>query len=70
MSSAPEPVERVLRTVSDPSRGHPDAEMSAIGWAMFVALLFLFLPFLPVIAAVWLISKTVGFLVGQTRGGM
>ena len=69
-SAAPEPVKRVLRTVSSPSRGHSDPEMSAVGWAMFVALLFLMVPFLPVIVAVWLISKTIEFLAGQTKGGM
>ena len=70
MSSAPEPVERFVRAVSKPSRGKPDAEMSTIGWVMFVVVLFLVLPFAPVIAAVWLLSKAAKFVARQTRGGM
>ncbi len=70
MSSAPEPVERLVRTVSSPSHGHSDPGMSAIGWMIFVGLLFLLVPLLPIIAAVWLISKVTEFLTGQTRGGL
>ncbi|SEW18782.1 DUF7535 family protein [Halobacterium jilantaiense] len=70
MSSAPEPVERLVRTVSKSSKGGPNAEMSTVGWLMAVALLFLVVPFAPVIAAVWLLSKAAKFLTRQTRGGM
>jgi len=69
-SAAPEPVKRVLRTVSSPSKGGPDAEMSTIGWVMAVALLILVVPFAPVIAVVWLLSKVAKFVAGQTKGGM
>jgi hypothetical protein len=44
--------------------------MSTIGWLVFVGLLFLLVPLLPVIAVVWGISKVTGFLARQTRGGM
>jgi hypothetical protein len=69
-SAAPEPVKRALRTVSRPSKGGPAAEMSTIGWVMAIALLFLVVPFAPVIAVIWLLSKVTKFLTRQTRGGM
>lgn len=70
MSATPEPVERVVRSVSPQRIPKPNAEMSTVGWLVFVGLLFLLVPLLPVIVAVWGISKVTGFLAGQTKGGM
>jgi len=52
-SRLPEP----LRTVTPPSRTHPDAQMDAIGWLIFLGLLVLLLPVLPLLLVVWLISR-------------
>jgi len=52
-SALPEP----LRTVTPPSGTHPDAEMDAIGWAVFVGLLIVLTPLIPIIAVIWLIAK-------------
>ncbi|WP_435320179.1 DUF7535 family protein [Haloarchaeobius sp. TZWSO28] len=48
---------KVLRTVTDLPRGHPNEEMSLVGLVMFGLLLVIMLPILPVIALVWLVGK-------------
>lgn len=50
------------RTVTPSYLPHPDAEMDAVGWTFFVLLLVLFVPFLPLVALVWLLSKAIEFL--------
>ena len=52
-SALPEP----LRTVTPPSRTHPDESMDAIGWAMFLGLVVVLTPLIPIIAVIWLIAK-------------
>jgi hypothetical protein len=52
-SLLPEP----LRSVTAPSRTHPDASMDAIGWGIALGLVILLLPLLPFIIIVWGISK-------------
>ena len=52
-SALPEP----LRTVTPPSRTHPDESMDVIGWAMFIGLLVVLTPLIPIIAVIWLIAK-------------
>ncbi|MFC6863119.1 hypothetical protein ACFQGE_06545 [Halomicroarcula sp. GCM10025817] len=54
-SILPEP----LRTVTPPSRTHPDQDMDIIGWGIFLGLLVLLVPLLPFIIIVWVISKVV-----------
>jgi hypothetical protein len=62
-------IREVYRTLGEPFRSRPDAEMNAIGWALFVGLIALFLPFLPLVLLVWLLSKVVGAVAqrGQER---
>lgn len=50
---------RAYRTVTPTYRPRGDSEMDAIGWGLFVGLLFLLIPFLPILVAVWAISKVV-----------
>ncbi len=57
-SRLPEP----LRTVTPPSGTHPDAQMDAIGWLIFLGLLILLLPVLPILIIVWLIDNVRGSL--------
>jgi len=52
-SRLPEP----LRTVTPPSRTHPDAEMDVIGWLIFIGLLVILTPLIPILAVVWLIAR-------------
>ncbi|WP_254542882.1 DUF7535 family protein [Halomarina pelagica] len=46
-----------MRTVTPEYFGRPDAEMSAIGWALFLGMVILLVPLLPFIAIVWAVSK-------------
>lgn len=60
-SSAPgDPVTRAYRSVSTRYGPHGDAEMNAVGWALFLGIVFLLFPLLPIIVVVWLVSKAVG----------
>ena len=52
-SALPKP----LRTVTPPSRTHPDAGMDAIGWGILLGLVVLLVPVLPFVGLVWLASK-------------
>ncbi|WP_435348250.1 DUF7535 family protein [Haloarchaeobius sp. HRN-SO-5] len=52
-SALPEP----LRTVTPPYFGREDAEMSVIGWAVFGLLVAILFPFLPLLIAIWAVSK-------------
>jgi hypothetical protein len=58
----PSPPKKLVRSVTPPYRGHPDREMDVIGWGMFLALLLLLLPFLPLIAVVWGVKKLLELL--------
>ncbi|MFC3477985.1 DUF7535 family protein [Halobacterium litoreum] len=68
MSVAPEPAKRVLRTVTPPYRSRPDAEMTTVGWMVFLGLLAVLVPLLPFVLVVWLISKVADFVSGQVGG--
>lgn len=60
-SAIPEPAKKVVRSVTPPYRGRPDAEMTTIGIAYFLGLVVLLIPLLPLIVVVWLISKITGY---------
>ncbi|WP_310921603.1 DUF7535 family protein [Haloarcula saliterrae] len=51
-----------LRTVTPPSGTHPDAQMDVIGWLIFLGLLILLLPVLPLLLVIWLIDRARGAL--------
>jgi hypothetical protein len=51
-----------LRTVTPPSGTHPDAEMGVFGWLIFLGLLVLLLPVLPILAVIWLLDRARGSL--------
>lgn len=63
--SSPGPLTRVYRTVTPPYGPRPDAEMNTIGWMLFIGILFLLFPLLPVLVVVWLLSKLVEALAGR-----
>ncbi|MFC6990167.1 hypothetical protein ACFQJD_18355 [Haloplanus sp. GCM10025708] len=46
-------------------RPHPDAEMDAIGWSIFLAMLVLLVPLLPFLVLVWLVTKAMDALAGR-----
>jgi len=63
-SDDPHPVERALRTVTPIPRGRRDTEMDAIGLALALGLVLLFLPLLPWLVVGWVIIKLVELLFG------
>jgi len=66
-SAEPDPVTKVVRTVSPGPKGHPNAEMDVIGWAIFLVMAVLFLPFLPVILGIWVVSRLLDFVARQRQ---
>lgn len=63
----PGPVRKTIRTVTPSYGGRPDAEMDSIGWMLFLGLVILFLPLLPILVVGWLVVKTIEFVAQQTR---
>ena len=55
---------RMIDTVTPPYRGRPDAEMSTIGWALFLGTVILLVPLLPFLVVVWLIGELLDRVVG------
>ena len=52
-SALPEP----LRTVTPPSTTHPNESMDVIGWVIFLGLVVVLTPLIPIVAVIWLIAK-------------
>ena len=50
-------LEPVYRTLGKPFRARADAEMDAIGWTVFLGMVILFVPLLPFVLLVWVITK-------------
>ena len=65
MSVAPEPVKRVVRTVTPPFRSHGDAEMNTIGWLLFLGMLFILVPLIPFLVAYLVVTKVWSYVSGQ-----
>ncbi|KAB1186743.1 MULTISPECIES: hypothetical protein [Haloferax] len=49
--------QKAYRTVTPRTGMRPDMEMDSIGWVMFLILVMLFIPLLPFIAIVYVVSK-------------
>lgn len=58
---------KILRTATPPYSGRRDTEMDVIGWGLFLALLVLLVPLLPVMIAVWAIFKFLDWIAGSRR---
>jgi hypothetical protein len=56
---------RAYRTVTPSYVGRPDREMDSIGWAIFLVMLALFVPLLPLVIVVWGVSKAVEAFTGR-----
>jgi hypothetical protein len=65
---SPGALTRAYRTVSPGYEGHPDVEMSTIGWAIFLGLVVLLVPLLPFLVLVWVIGKVLDALRGTDEG--
>jgi hypothetical protein len=49
-----------IRTVTPLSRPHRNTEMDAIGWGIFIVMLVVALPVLPLFAVYWLLDRAFG----------
>lgn len=58
--STSESDEGFLRTVTPLSGLHSNQQMDLVGWVMFLSMVVVLLPLLPVFLAVWLVSKLSG----------
>ena len=67
--SDPGLLKRAYRTVTPEFVSHPDAEMNLVGWSLFLALVVLLVPLLPLLVVGWLVSKFVEFLVAARGRG-
>ncbi|WP_251341265.1 DUF7535 family protein [Haloplanus halophilus] len=52
-----DPARTAYRTLGKPFRSRPDAEMDVIGWSVFLGVLILLLPLLPLLILVWLLTR-------------
>lgn len=50
----------LISTVTPLSDEHPNQEMDVIGWLVFLGMVVVLLPLLPVILLLWLVSKVTG----------
>lgn len=58
---------KILRTATPPYSGRRDAEMDVIGWGLFLGLLVLLVPLLPVMIAIWAILELLDRIAGSRR---
>jgi hypothetical protein len=49
--------EELFDTVTPPYVGRPNREMDTIGWTYVAGLAIIFLPFLPLLALIWLTRR-------------
>jgi hypothetical protein len=56
---------QAYRTVSPSYGAREDAEMNSIGWVILLVMMALFVPLLPFIVVIWLVSKAVEALAGR-----
>lgn len=54
-----------MRTVTEPVRSRSDVEMNTIGWLLFLGLLFVLVPLLPILVALWVVTTVWDYLSGQ-----
>lgn len=62
---SPGVVRRVYRTVTPGYKSHTDSGMNSVGWIIFLVLLALFLPLLPFLLIVWVVTKVLDYLAAQ-----
>lgn len=56
---------KAYRSVSPRYTSHSDAEMDSIGWAIFLGMLVLLLPLLPILVLVWVLERGINALAGR-----
>lgn len=58
----PGAVKKVLRTVTPGSAGHRDISMDTFGWVLFLGILVILVPLIPIVLVGWLVLKLGGFV--------
>ncbi|MFC6826692.1 DUF7535 family protein [Halopelagius fulvigenes] len=58
-------LKRAYRTVTPGFGSHEDRGMDSLGWTMFLLVVVLFIPFLPLLLAVWLVTKVFDAIAGR-----
>ncbi|MEZ3114638.1 hypothetical protein RYH80_01715 [Halobaculum sp. MBLA0147] len=53
----PEPLKRVVRSVTPPQVSRGNSQMDTIGWGYLAILAVMLIPFLPFLVLAWLASK-------------
>ena len=61
-ASQPGALTKAYRTVRPRYHGRPDVEMNTIGWAIFLGVLILLVPLVPLLLAYWVVGKVIGLL--------
>lgn len=56
------------RSVSPRYESHGDIAMDSIGWAVFLGILVLLVPLLPLLFVVWALEKLVSGVAGRNAG--
>lgn len=56
---------KAYRSVSPRYTSHSNAEMDSIGWAIFLGMLVLLLPLLPLLVIVWALERGINALAGR-----
>ncbi|UIP00653.1 hypothetical protein Hbl1158_04650 [Halobaculum sp. CBA1158] len=57
----------VYRTVTPGYTSHSDDGMNAIGWAVFLGVVLLLVPLLPLIVVVWGVNKVIEAVIGDAK---
>jgi hypothetical protein len=55
------------RSVGPRFRARGDGEMNAIGWSIFLGMAILFVPLLPFIVVVWVLTRVIDLLSDRAR---
>lgn len=58
----PGAVTQVLRTVTPGSKGHRDISMDTFGWVLFLGMVVILVPLLPILVVGWVLTKVFGFV--------
>jgi hypothetical protein len=60
---------KAIRTVTPEFFGRPDREMDVVGWLLFVGIIVVFVPLLPFILLIWLVSVSSSSSTGRRGEG-
>lgn len=59
-------LKRAYRTVTPGYGSHSDSTMDSFGWTIFLLMIVLVVPFLPLLIVVWAVTKVLDALFGRS----